>query len=142
MATAGVEEADDTSRMALRNSARHEPVLRDARVAWWGEPDESEESEPFDPDATAEFDGLAFEPRPHHLFALLLDISASGARVVVDRLPCDERPIWFRLDARSGGDWAEAHIIGATTTPRGPHVLRLAFRAPCPFDTLREAVCG
>jgi hypothetical protein len=143
MVTACVrEELDETRRFMLRDSARHEPVQRGAYLAWWCETDEVETADAFDPEATAEFDPADLGPRSHQVFALLLDISASGARVVVDRVPEDRHPLWFRLDGDPSAEWAEAHIVGSTTTPRGPHIVRLAFRAKCPYQTLREAVCG
>ena len=81
-------------------------------------------------------------PESHQTFALLLDISQTGAAVALDMIPDVDQGVWLRLEGESLTDWTEADVVGITTTIRGPHLVRLAFRGPCPFETLRAAVCG
>jgi hypothetical protein len=104
---------------------RFEPVRREACLAWWG-PSES----------------LAMEPVAIQHFALLLDISHTGASLALDRVPDGDSNVWLRMDGDEASDWTEADIVGVTATARGPHVVRLKFRGPCSFETLQGAICG
>jgi hypothetical protein len=119
-----------------RYATRFEPARRDACLAWWNAPadgcriaDEDEDHEPADAVS-------------HHHFALLLDISHTGASVALDCVPDDQSAVWLRLEGDCLTEWTEADVVGVTISARGPHLVRLAFRAPCPFETLRAAVCG
>jgi hypothetical protein len=117
-----------------RYATRYEPTQRDACLAWWNVPANGDrilvdEQEPF-------------ETEPQHYFALLLDISHTGASVALDCVPDDEAGVWLRLEGDRLSEWTEADIVGVTTSARGPHLIRLAFRTPCPFETLIAAVCG
>jgi hypothetical protein len=80
------------------------------------------------------------ETRRH--FALLIDISQTGASIALDRIPHPADGVKLRLDGNQVEDWTEAEVVGVTTTPQGPHLVRLAFRNPCPFETLLAAICG
>ena len=104
-----------------RLAHRYEPIQRDARLAWW---DSSVEGE------------------AHHHFALLLDISHGGASLATDRVPDAEASVWLRLDGDPSTSWTEARVVQVTTTALGPHLVRLAFRGPFPYESLRIAVCG
>src|SRR4051794_8351809 len=106
---------------SLRFAPRHEPIQRDASLAWW---DSSVEGE------------------AHHHFALLLDISQGGASLATDRVPDAEASVWLRLDGDPSTSWTEARVVQVTTTALGPHLVRLAFRGPFPYESLRIAVCG
>jgi hypothetical protein len=122
------------SGSSLRYATRYEPARRDACLAWWNLPADGprflvDEQEP----ATLE---------SHHHFALLLDISHSGASVALDCVPDDESSVWLRLEGDCLTEWTEADVVGVTISARGPHLVRLSFRTPCPFETLLAAVCG
>ncbi len=124
--------AQSSPHTVRRYSTRYEPTHRDARL-FWHESSEGEIECPPGP-------GDSIEPESQ--FALLLDISLTGASIVLDRVPGLDWGVWFRLEGECETDWAEAEIVGVTTSTQGPHLVRLAFRAPCPFETLRSAVCG
>ncbi len=121
---------DSTPRIATR----YEPTRRDACLSWWETYSESS-AEPI-------IDENPDEAEPRHHFALLLDISHTGASVALDEVPEEDSDVWLRLEGESVTDWSQANVVGVTTTSRGPHLVRLAFRSPCPFETLRAAVCG
>ena len=124
------------------DSAMHEPVVREACLAWGGDPGELEADGDFDPEATREFSDVIRFDRIRQGFALLLEIGLAGATVVVDEVPEADRNLSFHLDDRRAGGWIGAEVVGVTPTPRGPHLVRLAFRDGCPFETLRAAICG
>ena len=122
-----------------RYATRYEPTRRDACLAWREAagargPDERG-PDPGDPEVL-EADG------PRHHFALLLDISHTGAALALDLVPQPEACVWLRMEGDCLTAWTEAEVVGVTTTRRGPHLVRLAFRAPCPFETLKAAICG
>ena len=144
MATATLEEAIGMRRGRRSSPTRSGMSRSVATPACRGgcEPDEFEELDDLDPDATVEFQALTFEARSCHRFALLLDIGRS-------------RGPWWSMTCRgptrwSGSGWpatASASGPGPTSSRRpprrwGPHVVRLAFRYPCPYEVLREAVGG
>jgi len=81
-------------------------------------------------------------PKTSRQFALLLDISQTGALIALDRVPSAREGVWLGLEGEANTDWTPAEVVGVTTTPRGPHLVRLAFRSPCPFETLRAVICG
>jgi hypothetical protein len=116
-----------------RYATRYEPARRDACLTWRenlrdGSPSDDQKI----PDELVD--------RRH--FALLLDISHTGASVALDELPGEDADVWLRLEGEEITEWTEARIVGMTITNRGPHLIRLAFCSPCPFETLRAAVCG
>jgi hypothetical protein len=116
-----------------RYATRYEPARRDACLAWWeGSTPSGVVDDPIEP--------TVHEARRH--YALLLDISHTGASVALDEIPDDSTGLWLRLEGEEITEWTEARVVGMTTTNRGPHLVRLAFRAPCAFETLRSAVCG
>jgi hypothetical protein len=128
-----VEEDSATNSAPYRRYAtRYEPARRDACLAWW---DLNRGDERVD-------DSQSTVQAPHRHFALLLDISHTGASVALDELPREDAGVWLRLEGDDVTEWTEAKIVGMTITNRGPHLIRLAFRAPCAFETLRAAVCG
>jgi hypothetical protein len=129
--TALAESPTDSLR---RYSTRYEPTRRDACLSWW--------EAGAEPEATAIDSESPDEPEAEQQFALLLDISQTGASIALDRVPRPENGVRLRLEGESLGEWTEAEVVGVTTTARGPHLVRLAFRAPCPFETLRAAIFG
>ncbi len=114
-------------------ATRYEPHRNEACLAW-RETYPGLELEAIDP---------AYSTCPAALlhFALLLDISQSGASIALDRVPRPEDGVRLRLEGESL-DWTEAEVVGVTRSPLGPHLVRLAFRAPCPFETLVAVICG
>ena len=117
-------------------ATRYEPCRNDACVSW---------REPFQGRETESVDVIASPTagsQPPRLFALLLDISQTGASVALDRVPEPQEGVWLRLEGEAITDWTEAEVVGVTTTTQGPHLVRLAFKTPCPFETLQAAVCG
>jgi len=117
-----------------RYATRYEPSRRDACLAWRELPPPVEQG----PDGIDRAD----EPESHQEFALLLDISHMGASVALDVAPVEGHGVWLRLEGDCLTEWSEAEVVGVTVTNRGPHLVRLAFRSPCPFETLKAAVCG
>ena len=119
---------DSFSGPNRRFGARFQPVCREARIASGlnsgGDMTQPEGSE---------------SPQQ---FALLLDISRSGASVVTDRFPRHDRPVWLRLEGHGPRDWSQARVVAVTSTRRGPHVVRIEFNDPCPYDVLRDAITG
>ena len=106
-----------------RCSNRFEPVRREARLRWHGD------------------SALDLGSAGH--FALLLDIGMGGASIAIDRLPAgSSEAVWLRLEAEAAPEWSEAVIVEVTPTAEGPYLVRLAFRSPCPIDTIRTAVLG
>jgi hypothetical protein len=75
-------------------------------------------------------------------FALLLDVSATGAMIALDEAPTPREPVWLRLGLQDRVAWREARVVGVTSSPRGPHLVRLAFLDPCPVEVLMDTVCG
>ncbi len=118
-----------------RLGIRYEPIRREARLTWRVDPPRSVEE-----DAPGPFRGIGGPSTT--LFALLLDIGLAGASIAVDRLPGEDQAVWLKLDAEGAPEWSEASIVGVTSMARGPYLVRLAFRSPCPIDTIRTAVCG
>jgi hypothetical protein len=135
MSSSIIEDDEEAhSGPSRRYATRYEPARRDACLAWW-------ETASKDADRLDECpDSPPLES--HHHFALLLDISHTGASVALDQVPREEAGVWLRLEGEETTGWTEADVVGVTTTARGPHLVRLAFRAPCDFETLRAAVCG
>ena len=126
--------SDPSAGTFRRYATRFEPARRDACLAWWQicptpAPPRAEEGDESGHSA-------------HHSFALLLDISHTGASVAFDEPLEEDMGVWLRLDGDNSANWTEADVVGVTRTSRGPHLIRLAFRAPCEFETLRSAVCG
>lgn len=137
MLTITDEQLARTSPFTVRRySTRYEPTHREACLCW---SDSSEETCATEPGSASQREP---EVDGETQFALLLDISLTGASIALDRVPRMEGGVWFRLDGECLTEWAEAEVVGITTSKRGPHLVRLAFRAPCPFETLRSAVCG
>jgi hypothetical protein len=129
-----IDGRSDMLQVSYRQYAtRYEPARRDACLAWRKKLRNEIRSE----DQAAPTVQAAF---PH--FALLLDISQTGASVALDEIPEEDAGVWLRLEGDDMTEWTEARIVGMTITNRGPHLVRLAFRDPCAFETLRAAVCG
>jgi hypothetical protein len=121
-----------------RLATRYEPMQRDACLSWG----ESVLGTLIDPETgTTERSGSS-DPVVQSQFALLLDISHTGARIALDRVPRQGKGVRLGLEGIPLSDWTDAEVVDVTSTTRGPHVLRLAFRSPCPFETLEAAVCG
>ena len=108
-------------------ATRYEPSHNDACLAWRERSLESQTD--------------AANPENRRLFALLLDISQTGASVALDRVPQPADGVKLRIEGNQVDDWTEAEVVGVTTSPHGPHLIRLEFRTPCPFETLRAAIC-
>ncbi len=109
-------------------ATRFEASRNDACLTW------KESSTRIDPEASG--------PDARRLFALLLDISQTGASIALDRVPRRNEIVRLKLDGEGSADGTEAEVVAVETTTLGPHLVRLAFRAPCPFDTLLAAICG
>ncbi len=119
-----------------RYATRYEPTRRDACLAWWKRSGLNDM--PIDAEPLA--NRTVHDARRH--FALLLDISHTGASVALDEIPEEDAGVWLRLEGEEMTEWTEARVVGMTITNRGPHLVRLLFRSPCAFETLRAAVCG
>jgi hypothetical protein len=115
-------------------ATRFETCRHDAGLSW-GDSSFGHESEAVSPDGST-------DPRARRLFALLLDISQTGASIALDCVPCSGDGVWLRLEGESVTEWALAEVVDVTTTTRGPHLVRLAFRQACPFEILQAAICG
>jgi PilZ domain len=116
------------SRKSYRDRAtRFDASRNDASLAW-KEASLGVESEASDTDSGP-------------LFALLLDISQTGASIALDQVPRASEEVWLRLEGEGPTDWNEARVVGVETTTGGPHLVRLAFREPCPLETLLAAIC-
>ncbi len=111
-----------------QRATRYEPCRNDACLAW-----EEQAPEPGPESGDQEC---------RRLFALLLDISQTGAVVALDKVPHPKDGVRLGLEGDQLDHWTEAEVVGVTTSPRGPHLVRLAFRNPCPFETLMAAICG
>ena len=72
----------------------------------------------------------------------LRDISLSGASAVTKTPPPDSAPVWLRLNDPAQPDWVEAKVIAVTTRFRGPTLVRMKFREPCPYDFFKAAIRG
>ena len=143
MATATQDDVTGGVReVSWRVSMLHKPTHREACISWWSDPAEDEDFDALDPEFADDEPTTILFPQTLHRFALLLEIGLAGASMMVDELPEDDAVVWFRLDGDRPGQWAEADIVEATTTARGPHILRIAFRDACPFPILREAIWG
>lgn len=129
MDSSPAEKTASTPRFSYTPRAtRYEPCQNDACLSWI----EAGDGDP-DPSPGREV---------RRLFALLLDISETGAAIALDRVPRSNDVVRLRFQAEGGGDETEAVVVGVTTTNRGPHLVRLAFRTPCTFETLRGVICG
>jgi hypothetical protein len=74
--------------------------------------------------------------------AVLLDISRGGVAVATDEALDPGKPVWIRLEAPGAPDCVAARVVGVSRSARGPHVVRLAFQAPCPGRFFRQAMQG
>jgi PilZ domain len=111
-------------------ATRYEPFQSEACLTWRDERPELDQA----------VDGKAtVVPAIGRLFALLLDISQTGAAIALDRVPRPGDGVWLGLE---GDSWTPAEVVGVTTTTQGPHLVRLAFKDPCPMETLLAAICG
>jgi hypothetical protein len=120
---------NESSPPLLRPRAtRYEPSRNDACLVWKEQDGEVKLSPP--------------SPDDRRLFALLLDISQTGASVALDDIPHPSDGVRLRIEGGHVTDWTEAEVVGVTTTTQGPHLVRLAFRTPCTFETLLAAICG
>jgi hypothetical protein len=115
-------------------ATRYEPSRNEARLSW-RDSGFVNESARADPEPSTEL-------AAPQLFALLLDISQTGAAIALDRVFRSGEGVWLRLEGQDSTNWTAAEVVGVTTTTRGPHLVRLAFRSPCPFETLRAAILG
>jgi hypothetical protein len=111
-------------------ATRYEPFQNEACLTWRDERPELDQA--IDGNATV-------APAARRLFALLLDISQTGAAIALDRVPRPGDGVWLGLE---GDSWTPAEVVGVTTTTQGPHLVRLAFKDPCPMETLLAAICG
>ena len=126
--------ANSSRDSILSRATRYEPNRNDACLTW-REPTLGLESETIRTETST-------DPEARRLFALLLDISQTGASIALDRVPRPKDGVWLRLEGEGLTDWTEAEVVGVTTTTCGPHLVRLAFRTHCPFETLIAAICG
>jgi hypothetical protein len=137
MMSSTIDESSSENRSGAsrRFATRYEPAQRDACLAWW------ERQSSID---TGSLDECPDSPSrgSHHQFALLLDISHTGASIALDLVPGDGHGVWLRLEGEVTTNWTEADVVGVTKSSLGPHLIRLAFRVPCDFETLQAAVCG
>ena len=135
METVTKQTSSEPPRHAFQPRAtRFETCRHDASLSW-GDSSIGYETEAMFPDGST-------DPMARRLFALLLDISQTGASIAFDHVPCSGDGVWLRLEGESVTEWAPAEVVNVTTTTRGPHLVRLAFRQPCPFEMLQAAICG
>lgn len=71
---------------------------------------------------------------------LLLEISHYGASLVVDELPSVGEKLWICATREPRPTWFTAVVRGCTRTPRGPHLMRIEFNDPCPYDFFSRVV--
>jgi hypothetical protein len=90
----------------------------------------------------------AAEPKPQETMtqrfsnAEVVDISQTGIAVLSGEVPQSDQKIWLRLDQPSATDWVEVVLKEATRSSQGPHLIRLAFTQPCPYDFFKAALYG
>jgi hypothetical protein len=125
--TMNQDSAGQLKETYKERATRFEACRNDASLAW--------------KDATPGGESEASDWQSRRLFALLLDISQTGASIALDRLPPPSDEVWLRFEGEGGNDWNEARVVGVETTTSGPHLVRLAFRDPCPFETMLGVIC-
>jgi PilZ domain len=129
------EDTSTPSRPVFQPRAtRYETCRHDACLSW--------EDSSIGHESEAVFPDSSTDPMTRRLFALLLDISQTGASIALDRVPSSGDGVWLRLEGEIVTEWAPAQVVDVTTTTRGPHLVRLAFRQLCPFEILQAAICG
>lgn len=88
---------------------------------------------------------LAWPGDDGHSFteAKILDLSQSGARVVVDVVAPQGGHVWLRLSAPESTDWVAATIV-RTRIDRWHcrSELRIRFEKPCPYEFFKAAING
>jgi hypothetical protein len=114
--TTGRQEGEAVER---RSSPRYAPGEDRIWLAWWAAP--------------GSFRVIG---------CLLLNIGRGGLALVVDEIPGVGATVWLRLDGRANDECVAARVVGARRSPAGPHVVRLAFPAPCSGRFFRAALRG
>jgi hypothetical protein len=77
--------------------------------------------------------------------ASLRDISLGGAALLSREAPRAGTIALVRLDGARESEWIEATVVEARKTswvPQTPRLVRLKFRAPCPYDFFTSAIRG
>lgn len=78
----------------------------------------------------------------------LVNISQSGALLLVEGVPPTQRDAWVRLVKPSATDWVESHVVSTTRrlltrlTRKRTCLVRLRFLATCPYDLFKLATHG
>jgi len=74
--------------------------------------------------------------------AVLWEVSASGASVLIDQKAPPTDTLYIRLVEDSPTDWTEVHVQKSRRTLRGPTILSVEFEGSCPYAFFRSALPG
>ncbi len=110
-------EAIRTNPADRRRDARHEGVEREVWVGWWTGDD---------------FGAIS---------GVLLNISRSGAQIVVGCRPPAKTSVWIYKDVAAGLASVRAEVVGQMPSPGGAYSVRFRFAAPCPTILCEAIVC-
>ncbi|MFO0954243.1 MAG: hypothetical protein U0835_24415 [Isosphaeraceae bacterium] len=113
-----IRKAIQASTRERRGAVRHDAVERDIWVGWW----------------TGEHFG-AVQGR-------LVNISRSGALIVMGSKPPKRQPIWLYKEVGEALACVRAEVVGVTPAPSSEYTSRFRFAVPCPTILCQAAVCG
>jgi hypothetical protein len=74
--------------------------------------------------------------------ALLLEVSHTGASMVVDAIPDQTGYAFIQLECLEQESWAPLTIVRVTRSSQGPHLAHVEFRNGCPYSLFKVAVFG
>jgi hypothetical protein len=101
-----------------RGAFRHDVVARDIWVGWWT-------GEHFDA-----------------VLGQLLNLSRSGAMIVLGYRPPRRQPIWIYKEVGSTLACVRGQLVGLNPAPNGEFSARFRFSSPCPTVLCQSALCG
>lgn len=84
---------------------------------------------------------ISFDPdRFQKVGALVIDLSQSGIRLILDQPPPPDRKIWLGNSHMQLVDWSEVRLKSVSEHQPGRFMVRLAFVKACPYDVFKCAV--
>lgn len=72
----------------------------------------------------------------------LVNLSRSGAMVILDDRPPRREPVWFYREVNGAVVCVRAALVGLMPAPGGAYRARFRFAAYCPTDLCQAILCG
>lgn len=72
----------------------------------------------------------------------VINLSRSGAMVVLPRCPPWRQPVWLYKEVDGALTCVRGDVVGLTPAPAGCYRARFRFAVPCPTSLCQAVVCG